>query len=154
MTGLPARHARTKTIAFQAIGVALIGAFVFIAFLRPSEPEDLSRIDAPADGRVDKEPDPRGNGDAKKKTTDGRKKMKQAGPGGRSSGGRGALLAALAEVGSASAPGANDAGSVTSPEGGGPEGGGEDPPDSQYRDLVSTLMEEVGQPALFRGVDP
>ena len=41
---------RYRTIALQAVGVAVLAAFVFIAFLRPSDPGDLAGIDAPGGG--------------------------------------------------------------------------------------------------------
>ena len=41
---------RYRTVALQAVGVAVLAAFIFVAFLRPSEPGDLSGIDAPGSG--------------------------------------------------------------------------------------------------------
>ena len=136
---------RYRTVALQAVGVAVIAAFVFVAFLRPSEPDDLAGIEAPGGGDgpsvVNPEPD-----DEKKKG--GRKDAKhQNGPNGhgRNDGPR---------AGGNGRPGSN---APTAPDDVGtdipPDGGGDGPPDDQYTDLVSLLMKQVGQPGLFKEID-
>ena len=135
---------RYRTVALQAVGVAVIAAFVFVAFLRPSEPEDLAGIEAPGGGDgpsvVNPEPD-----DEKKK---GEKKngKHQNGPkgDGRNDGPR---AGGSARPGTSAPTAPGDVGTDI------PPGGGDGPPDDQYTDLVSLLMKQVGQPGLFKEID-
>ena len=39
-----------RTFVLQALGVAVVIGVIFVAFLRPTDVGDLSRIDAPGDG--------------------------------------------------------------------------------------------------------
>src|SRR5690349_12616488 len=118
---------RYRTVALQAIGVAVLAAVVFVAFLRPSEPGDLSGIDAPGG---DSEPEVTINppDDGKKKGGDKRNGDKgqnrqnrgndrQNGGGGNANGRRGG--------GGPNENGNGDAGDT-------PPGGGDSPPDDQY----------------------
>lgn len=143
---------RYRTVALQAIGVAAIAAFIFFTFLRPDTPGDLSGIEAPGSsgGPIVVNPDP--NDDQNKNGGDN--DPPELGPRGmrggpQTSGG----LDELGDLGdSDSGPGVVPGGDTPPPPGG--DGDGEDPPDSQYEDLVSRLMEQVGRPSLFREIDP
>lgn len=161
MSGLPNRASRTRVVAFQAVGVALIGAIVFIAFLRPSEPGDLTGIDASGgDGDADTpsifRPDqPEDDDPEAKPRSRGNDRPGRRGSGGGDGSdlaGLGALAALVEDGGST---GSSSAGGGTSPpslpSGG---GGGGNPPSNQYDDLPSALMAEVGRPSLFRAIDP
>ncbi len=166
---------RYRTVALQAVAVAIIAAFVFIAFLRPSEPGELAGIDAPGgepsvdspDPGDDKDDDDRGNKGKKgengsREVDDRRGQDPNSGP--RDSSGAGSITAVGA--GTVTAVGAGTVtvvgtGTVTAVGTGSgnarvpatPPGGDDDPRDDQYTDLVSVLMKEVGDPALFREID-
>ena len=133
---------RYRTVGLQAVGVAVLAAFVFIAFLRPSEPNELSRIDAPSGGDdssiVANPPD---DDDDKKGDKKNSKSQNQAN----------------ANNGRSNGPGANgnDRGIVParSDDVVDPPDGDDGPDDYQYTDLVSLLMKRVGEPKLFREID-
>lgn len=141
---------RYRTVALQAIGVAILAAFVFVAFLRPSEPGELSGIDVPNggdDGPSVVNPDDgndkkkkggnRDKGDGKAKKSQNRPKVddRTNGPRGNDS----------QQPGGGGVP---QAGGVQIPPSG--EGG---PGDDQYTDLVSALMKQVGEPTLWREIN-
>jgi hypothetical protein len=164
VSGLPGRQkaGRYRTIGFQAVGVVVIAGFVFIAILRPSDPGDLSGIDAPGpdrESRVDRPEDPKDRKDRKDrpkpKTRNGDRDGSETGNSRRL--GLGALAALVEGVGSGGvgASGSAAAGAPTVPGGGdGSSGGSGDPPGNQYGDLPGVLMAEVGIPAIFREIDP
>lgn len=136
---------RYRAVALQAIGVAVLAAVIFVAFLRPSDPGDLSGIDAPAGNEEpeiviqDPQDDPKRSDGRKRgnKANNGRDRSRQRGGsrarGGQSSGSLGPLAVFL--------PPDTDG------------SGGDGPGDEQYTDLVSRLMEQVGAPNLFREID-
>lgn len=135
-----------RTVAFQAIGVAVIAAFIFLTFLRADEPGVLSKIDAPGSsgGPIVVNPDAPGK--------------KGSGNDGDQDPGEGAP-----REGSAPSGGLDDLGDIGDsgtqiPEGDAPPttGGNEgvDPPGAQYDDLVTRLMEDVGGASLYRKIDP
>jgi hypothetical protein len=148
---------RFRTVVIQALGVAIIAAVVFVLFLRPTEPGELSGIDVPNGGddgpRVVKPGPPgkhgnrRDEGDKSNGTKGGN--VRHNGP----------------SAGPADGPGSNDdllnattigrGGLVFTPpdleftppdDDGGPD-------DDQYTDLVSTLMKDVGEPTPFREIN-
>jgi hypothetical protein len=141
--------ARFRTIAFQAIGVAVIAAIVYAAFLRPTDPGELSGIDAEGPGSVAASPETPG-GDGKKKAPKGKgndpKTKSTAMPPG---------LGGAGDDGQAGAPlgAAGPAGTGIPPVGGDtfPGDDAESPPVDQYDDLVARLMQRVGNPSLFKG---
>lgn len=131
-----------RTVALQAVGVAVIAGFIFIAFLRPSEPEELAGVDAPGgDGPSVVSPPAIKKGHHKGEKRDGDEDLPRES---RSS------LAAAAGSG-AGGIGASDAaggdGILT------PPGGDNGPGDDQYTDLVSLLMKQVGKPELYKEID-
>lgn len=136
--------------------MAVIAAFIFLAFLRPDQPGDLSGIEAPGSsgGPIVVNPDP--NNDQSKNKKDGDNEPPERDPRGvrggpQPSGG----LDELGDLGEGDFGSGVVPGGETPPATGGATGGdGEDPPDSQYEDLVSRLMEQVGRPSLFRDIDP
>jgi hypothetical protein len=126
---------RSRTIALQAVGVGIIVVIVYIAFLRPTDPSELSGIDAPGgeEQPLARAPQP----DAKRKRGgDDERRDRPRRPS------RGA---------SRSDGPATD----VPPDGGGALDGGA-PPDDQYGDAVARLLARVGDPALARelGVRP
>lgn len=130
---------RYRTVALQAVGVAVIAAIVFIAFLRPDEPGDLSGIDAPGGEEqpiVNSPPD-----DKSKK------------PGDRSNGNNRRGNGQGQSQGSARGDGeqTGNGGDATSDD---DAFGGDTPPDDQYDDLVTRLLMQVGEPAIIRQIDP
>lgn len=136
---------RYRTVALQAVGVAVLAAFVFVAFLRPTEPGDLSGIDAPGgdDGPtvVKTPPDDKKGGKNKGDKKDGNSQSRSKrndrsnGPRSNGNGKRGG--------GPSKAPDDD----VTPPD----DSGG--PDDDQYTDLVSLLMKSVGAPELYKEID-
>lgn len=131
---------RYRTVALQAVGVAVLAAFVFIAFLRPSEPGDLTGIDAPGggDGPTVVNPGPPDKRNKGRKNGDDKNRLngndRPGGPGASGSDRRG---------------GGDPGGGPGTP----PSGDGGGPDDDQYTDLVTVLMEQVGRPSLFREID-
>ena len=128
---------RYRTVALQAVGVAVLAGFIFIAFLRPSEPGELSGIDAPGGGGESTAVNP----DDVKGKKDGKLKGEEQN---RRAGGD-----------PANGPQANGAGAGSGADGPSdtlapPDGG---PDEDQYSDPVSVLMEEVGEPELFKEID-
>ncbi len=143
---------RYRTVALQAVGVAVLAAFVFVAFLRPSEPDDLAGIEAPGGGDGPSVVNPEPDDEKKKKGGKKNGKNQNRPTGGRRNdgpraGGNGGPVT--------SGPNAPDWVGTDTPPGGTdtPPGGGDAPPDDQYSDLVSLLMKQVGQPALFKEID-
>jgi hypothetical protein len=134
---------RYRTVALQAVGVAVLAAFVFVAFLRPSEPSDLSGIEAPGadDGPAVVKADP---DDGDKNGHKGAHKNGDAqGPGGNR-GQDGPRADGNEGRGGPGGPG--DGGTVTPPDGDGPD-------DDQYTDVATVLMQKVGIPNIFREID-
>ncbi len=132
---------RYRTIALQAVGVAVLAAFVFVAFLRPSDPGELAGIDAPGGGDEQTVVPPPDDGKEKGKKGG----SDQNGPGGNDrSDGPGAI--GIDRGGGSGLVGPADDGTV-------PSGDDVGPGDDQYDDLVSTLMKQVGQPELFEEID-
>lgn len=125
-------RARYRTVAIQAIGVAIVAAFIWLAFLRPSEPDELVGIDAGEPPRTQTDPSPsdrNGQRRERKGPSDG------DGDGGARNG-RGSPPAA-------GTPGAGEA------SGGGalvaPAGDRDDTPTtSQYGDTAIRLLVRVG----------
>ena len=132
---------RYRTVALQAVGVAVVAGVIFIAFLRPSEPGELSGIDAPGGGDEPTAVNPPDDDKAKKNGK--RQGEDQNRPGGgdppnaRRANGNGPSGAADSPLDDTLAPSDGDSG----------------PDDDQYTDLVSALMEEVGEPDLFKEID-
>ncbi|MDX6585707.1 MAG: hypothetical protein QOI31_180 [Solirubrobacterales bacterium] len=130
---------RYRTVALQAVGVAVLAAFVFIAFLRPSEPGDLAGIDAPGGGDSPAAVTPPDDDKEKGGKKGGKDKN---GPNGneRSNGND-------RRDGNGPPNGPDDDETDTPPD------GDDGPDDDQYTDLVSVLMKQVGQPELFKEID-
>lgn len=127
---------RYRTVALQAVGVAVLAAFIFVAFLRPSEPGDLSGIDAPGSGDSPTVIAPPDVGDKKGERNRGDDQGKKGDSNGSGSNGSGAPRSS----------GSDDADdSSTQPDTG--------PGDDQYTDLVTVLMKQVGEPGLFKEID-
>lgn len=134
---------RHRTIALQAVGVAVLAAIVFMAFLRPSEPGDLSGIEAEGNGPTVLDPAP----------PEGKEEKK-----------RGGMSQGVSEPDrNGFGPSALDSsvGSESSSEGGivggdtaSLDGGGNTPGGDQYDDTVARLMDQVGRPALYREIEP
>ena len=130
-----------RSIVLQAIGVAVIAAIIFTVFLRPDEPDGLSGIEAEggeeqsvADPKPDKEPKKKGpkNSDGNDQGRSGPNEPRRPG---------------LGDVRGAGIDGADD----DIPLG---EGDDDAPPADQYDDLVTRLMKQVGEPRLYREIDP
>jgi hypothetical protein len=138
---------RYRTVALQAIGVVILAAVVYLAFLRDSGPGDLSRIDARGG-----DPPTASRGGGPDEGHDG-KEDRDLGPDGKDRrpdrAGRDSRLPGAGGAGGLGEAFANPPVSGTGPPG--PQG---TPPDNQYESLATILMEEVGQPALFRAIDP
>jgi hypothetical protein len=134
---------RYRTVALQAVGVAILAAFVFVAFLRPSEPDDLSGIEAPGGGNGQTVVPPPDHEKKKggKKGGNGHHKPNR---GDRSNGTR---ANSNDRPGSGGGSPPDDTGTGTPPDG---DGG---PDDDQYTDLVSILMKQVGQPDMFKEIN-
>jgi hypothetical protein len=129
---------RYRTVAFQAVGVAVLAAFVFVAFLRPTDPGKLSGIEAPGGGdgpTVVAPPD-----------DDKDKKVRRDHKGAEH--GNGESPHDGTRSGSTSAA---EAGGPDNPESSSPPATG--PDDDQYTDPVTVLMKQVGKPGLFREID-
>jgi hypothetical protein len=132
---------RYRTVALQVVGVAVLAAFVYAAFLRPSDPGELSGIDAPGRGDgptvVSPQDDDKDKSGKRTRGDHGRRNgeghMNGAHSHGDGSGG-------------GQPSGSVDAGDAAVP----PDAG---PGDDQYTDLVSILMKQVGEPGLVKEID-
>ena len=137
----PLLSARSRTIAFQAVGVAVIAAIIWLAFLRPADPGDLSGIDAEGSPPVAIAPKPEKSG-----RDEPRRPVSVDRPGrGRDDAAPGDALRGLP----ASGPGTG-AGPLPPPL----DDELTTPSTDQYDDLVAQLMRRVGNPALFRELGP
>lgn len=139
-----------RTVAFQAIGVAAVAAIIFLAFLRPSEPTDLSGIDAGDPPRVQIGPPPEGPGGK-----NGRRPT--AKPPGKNGGNNGNSTRSRRRGGGGVGGGFTLGGAIQLPlpivsfPGSRTDDG---PPGSQYGDLVARLLARVaGSHPLARGSD-
>ncbi|HYH61512.1 MAG TPA: hypothetical protein VD766_06565 [Solirubrobacterales bacterium] len=129
---------RYRTVALQAVGVAAIAAIIFIAFLRPDEPGDLSGIDAPGGEEqpvVSSPPDDKPKKSGKRGNERG---ANDKGPSQGSAGGNG-------ERNGPGGTGTSDEDDTFD---------GDTPPDDQYDDLVTRLLSRVGEPAILREMEP
>ncbi len=124
-------NTRYRTVTLQAIGVAVLAAVIFVAFLRPSEPSDLSGIEARG-GHKPPTASTSQHADKRRHRHSGRERPKH-------SSGR---------QGHNSGMGPSGAGSTGNASGTDSVGGGESTPaGSQYGDVVTRLLKEVGTPA-------
>ncbi len=133
---------RHRTIALQAVGVAVLAAIVFFAFLRPSEPGGLSGIEAEGNGPTVLHPAPPAGKERKKRGGMGRR---ASGPD-RNSFGPGAPDSPFG--------GESSEGGIVGGDTPSLEGGGNTPSGDQYDDTVARLMDQVGLPALHREIEP
>lgn len=135
---------RYRTVALQAVGVAVLAAVIFVAFLRPSEPSDLSGIEAQGGNEpptaVNTQPDDeKKKGDKKNQRDDSKgdsrrqgRNVNRNGNAGQPGGGRN---------GRGNGRGTGDTSGSDSLG-----GNGDTPTGSQYGDLVTRLLQEVGAP--------
>lgn len=137
--------ARYRTIALQAVGVAVLAAIVFLAFLRPSDPSELTGIEAgegPAPVVVDPAPTPREDPpDPKRQDAGG-----QAGPAPETDE---AAPASPPDTPVPAAPPAEPDGEASPPA-----GEGETPTGSQYDDLVGRLQARVAPSGELPALSP
>jgi len=126
-----------RTVALQALGVAVIAAIVFVAFLRPDEPGDLSGIDAPGgEEQPNVEVTP---------PDDSRKKRGNRSNGDRRGNGQGQSQSSRGNNGRSGNGGSSDDDQTFDED---------TPPDDQYGDLVTRLLIEVGEPSLVKQIGP
>ncbi|CAN5422256.1 hypothetical protein BH10ACT11_BH10ACT11_16310 [soil metagenome] len=146
---------RYRIIALQAVGVAVLAAIVYLAFLRPSEPNPLSGITGPDARQQANNANPGGN----KGHHPGRPKSHHQG--GKHNGGKpgkrqvtrpGSRGRSAGEKSGASGSGSSQTGSSTpSPLQPGTGGGVDEPsdpdtpPGSQYQDTVSRITAKLNE---------
>ncbi|MDQ3730167.1 MAG: hypothetical protein M3355_11345 [Actinomycetota bacterium] len=134
---------RHRTVALQAVGVAVLSAIVFMVFLRPSEPGDLSGIEAEGNGPTALDlPPPEGKEQKKR----GDMSRGASRPDRRNGFGPRAL--------DSSVSGESSEGGIVGGDTPSLEGGGNTPSGDQYDDTVARLMDQVGRPALYREIEP
>lgn len=130
-------RARHRTVALQVVGVVVLAAITYMAFLSPSKPGDLHGIEAgEGEPPVVVDPTPKPPDDPRD-----RKRPDAVDPGRPA-----APLEVPAPAGppSSPTPPLPSEGETTAPP---PSGDGETPTGSQYDDPVARLLERVDEPA-------